>query len=85
MLVAEKYAGHSPIKRTHAWLPMLEKVGQTITFWKLQLTKVREGHVNPERIQRLAEKLKIIDTNPKGKKEVMAKIKAARNDLKKVQ
>ena len=59
MVAAEKYAGRAPPKGFYAWSPLLEKVGQTITYWKMRLTVIQEGYVNPERLERMQKRLNI--------------------------
>ena len=82
MVAAEKYAGRAPPKGTYAWSPLLEKVGQTITYWKMRLTVVQEGYVNPARLERLQKRLKIKNVDINNKKAVMSKLKQAWKDLR---
>ena len=85
MVIAEKYAGRPRVQGIYAWSPMLEKVGQTITYWKLRLTQVRDGHVNMERVKRLETQLKIKHIHLTSKTAVKTQLDQAWKELKKVQ
>ena len=85
MVAAERHAGKPPIKGIYEWSPMLEKVGQTITYWKLHLNQVQEGYMNPERIKMLKDKLNITDEVPKKKSAVIRKLKDSWKEIRKIQ
>ena len=84
MIAAEKLAGRKQRTGKYDWSPALEKVGRTVTFWKLKLHQTRQGYVNPERIERLQKELKIRG-NITRKDVIKRKLKEAWRNLKEVQ
>ena len=84
MVAAEKRAGRPPSNGKYEWSPSLEKAGRRVTYWKLRLHETRQGHVNPDRVQRLHRELKI-NKVARTKVEVRKCLNEAWAELKQIQ